>query len=324
MEAPLLTREQFKGAVFYRDGYKCVLCGAMGVDAHHIIDRKLWPDGGYYLDNGVTLCEQCHYNAETSTEPKYSPDGLRLVAGIAVALLPPGLIPGLEYDKWGNTPFIPDEREKYPHTPHLPWSPGYDAKEDMVLQSVDHWAGTRVVITEKMDGENTTMYRMCSHARSPDGRPHPSRTRARAIWGRVRYDIPIGWRICGENVSAVHSIKYYDLAGYYLVFSIWNGDNALTWDDTKEWCQLLGLPTVPVLYHGLWDEAVCNEIISGLDLQRQEGIVVRPEGTFGSEQIASKTGVMGKWVRKGHVTTDEHWMDKPVEWNMLQEGIRAL
>lgn len=52
----LLTREDFKKIVFERDKHKCVVCGQPAVDAHHIIDRALWTDGGYYLDNGVSLC----------------------------------------------------------------------------------------------------------------------------------------------------------------------------------------------------------------------------------------------------------------------------
>ena len=50
----------------------------------------------------------------------------------------------------------------------------------------------------------------------------------------------------------------------------------------------------------------------------QEGVVIRPAGRYDWDHIADKQGVMGKWVRRGHVTTDEHWMKKPVEWNILK------
>jgi hypothetical protein len=36
-----------------------------------------------------------------------------------------------------------------------------------------------------------------------------------------------------------------------LVFSIWNEQNALSWDETVEWAELLGLFTVPVLWRGI-------------------------------------------------------------------------
>ena len=78
---------------------------------------------------------------------------------------------------------------------------------------------------------------------------------------------------------------------------------------------------MPVLWRGTWDKDKCHEVISGLDLTKQEGVVIRPAASFNWDQIADPAaGVMGKWVRKGHVTTDEHWMNKPVEWN----GLRAV
>lgn len=101
MGSILLTREQFRDAVFGRDKFKCVVCGGPGIDAHHILDRKLFPDGGYYLDNGVTLCGKCHLLAETSDNHNYSPQTLRAVTAILVPVLPPGFDPALQYDKWG-------------------------------------------------------------------------------------------------------------------------------------------------------------------------------------------------------------------------------
>jgi 5-methylcytosine-specific restriction endonuclease McrA len=50
MGGHLLTRDEFRVGVFARDGKTCVACGKPGQDAHHIIERRLWPDGGYYLD----------------------------------------------------------------------------------------------------------------------------------------------------------------------------------------------------------------------------------------------------------------------------------
>jgi 5-methylcytosine-specific restriction endonuclease McrA len=92
-------RERFRKEVFKRDHYKCVVCKEMAVDAHHIVDRSLWPDGGYILDNGVSLCTGHHKEAE---ESKISTEHLRQLAGIMYVALPPGLDPTKKYDKWGN------------------------------------------------------------------------------------------------------------------------------------------------------------------------------------------------------------------------------
>jgi len=64
-------REQFRNAVFERDNYTCQVCGfvfeAHELDAHHIVNRNHFKDGGYILENGVTLCkvgENCHLKIE--------------------------------------------------------------------------------------------------------------------------------------------------------------------------------------------------------------------------------------------------------------------
>lgn len=95
----LLTRQEFNEQVFARDNHKCVVCGEPAVDAHHLIERKLWDDGGYYLDNGASLCEEHHWEAEITN---ISPTQLRLAAGIENILLPPGFDESFDYDKWGN------------------------------------------------------------------------------------------------------------------------------------------------------------------------------------------------------------------------------
>ncbi len=63
-----LIRENFRTSVFNRDNYKCVMCGSKPtveeLDAHHITDRTLMPNGGYVKENGITLCKDCHVKAE--------------------------------------------------------------------------------------------------------------------------------------------------------------------------------------------------------------------------------------------------------------------
>lgn len=178
--------------------------------------------------------------------------------------------------------------------------------------------GMEVVITEKMDGENTTMYRDHIHARSPDSKDHPSRHYVKGLWGNIRSDIPQGFRICGENCYAKHSIAYHNLSDYFLVFSIWNDDKCLSWNDTKDYCELLGLNTVPVLYTGILTLDTLEETIFRIDTSIQEGFVIRPFGEFLFSEFASK---VGKWVRDGHVQTGQHWMQSKVIKNEKIDNI---
>ncbi|MFE9924807.1 RNA ligase family protein, partial [Streptomyces sp. NPDC005774] len=48
-------------------------------------------------------------------------------------------------------------RVHYPRTPHLPWSPGA-ASDDIRAGDLSGLRGREVVVTEKLDGENTTLY----------------------------------------------------------------------------------------------------------------------------------------------------------------------
>jgi len=67
---------------------------------------------------------------------------------------------------------------KHPRTSHLPGSPGVGS-DDKQAQDLSAFDTQDVVVTEKMDGENTTLYTDGYHARSLDSGFHPSRTRLR-------------------------------------------------------------------------------------------------------------------------------------------------
>lgn len=203
-------------------------------------------------------------------------------------------------------------RYKYPRTFHLPWSQGCTS-DDKKLSSVDHFIGKQVVITEKMDGENTTVYSDGSHARSLDSAHHWSRSRIKELQSRL-YDLPDGMRVCGENVYATHSIKYENLEDYFLVFSIWENERCLSWADTLEWVSLLGLKTVPLIYSGVYDEKVAKSLQDSMNFESSEGYVIRLADEFLLSEFSQS---VAKYVRPNHVQTDEHWMTKNPETNLL-------
>lgn len=200
-------------------------------------------------------------------------------------------------------------RVHHPRTPHLPWSPGA-SKDDVRVTTMDGLAGREVVVTEKLDGENTTLYSDGLHARSLDSAHHPSRAWVKSLQGLVAASIPPGWRVCGENVFARHSLAYDDLASWFSAFSVWDGDRCLDWDSTVRFTRKLGVPVPPVLWRGAYDEKALRAL--RLDLTRQEGYVVRTVAGFDRSEF---TGRVAKWVRRGHVQTDTHWMQAPVVVN---------
>lgn len=341
MDSPLLSRDQFRAAVFARDQSRCVICGeANGLDAHHIIERRLFDDGGYYLDNGATVCSKHHLQAEQTV---LTVEEIREAAGITRVVIPPQFEPDECIDKWGN-PILPsglrmrgelfdDEsvqkilREggvlehfthfiKYPRTFHLPWSPGVK-KDDRVISSLDGFEGQDVVVSVKLDGENSNLYSDHYHARSIDSLHHASRSWVKNLHGRIAYEIPQGWRLCGENVFAKHTIHYLDLETYFYLFSIWNERNeCLSWDDTCAYAAILGLTMVPVLYEGKWNEDVVRSLykpeINGTPM---EGYVVRVRRSFHYRDFKR---LVAKFVRKDHVQSHGFW-SKTVVPNKIRE-----
>jgi len=336
-EDKLLTREDFKHYVFTRDRQSCVVCFKPAIDAHHILERRLFKDGGYYLGNGVSVCTDCHIEAERTN---ISCEELRQKANITKVILPEHLYKDEVYDKWGNL-ILPNKTRmkgelfyeepvqrilepylsnfthivKFPRTFHLPWSPNLQ-NDDKMLESLDGFIGEEIVITEKMDGENTSMYSDYIHARALEYSPREDRNWIRALHGRIKYDIPEGWRVCGENLYAEHSIHYDSLPSYFLMFSIWNNRNVcLSWDETKTWAELLGLTMVKELYRGPFNRLFIQTLYGErVDQDKVEGHVIRVTREFPYRDYKK---VVGKYVRKGHITTDEHWTKKAIVKNGL-------
>ena len=291
---------------------------------------------GYYLDNGASVCGPCHIECEQTV---ISVEDIRHAAGITRILLPEHMYSDTIYDKWGNI-ILPNgyrmkgelfgdasvqkvlsgvidlftDLVKYPRTYHLPWSPGLQ-NDDRMLKSVDQFVGKRVLIMEKTDGENSTLTNHTYHARSIDGRDHASRNWVKNFWGQVCGDIPDGYRICGENMYAKHSIAYDNLPSYFLGFSMWRGLTCLSWDETMEYFELMGIVTPKIMYDGIWNEDMIRNF--KIDTERQEGYVVRITDEF---EYRDFRHVVGKWVRKGHIAPNaHHWFGQAIIPNKLAE-----
>ena len=202
---------------------------------------------------------------------------------------------------------------KYPRTPHLPSSPGC-TNDDKRLSSFNDLRDGMYIITEKMDGENTTMMRDRIYARSLDSNNHPSRNYVKGIWGQISYKIPKGYRICGENLYAKHSIHYKNLTSYFQVISIWDGNNnCIDFSETITLCNWLGLKQCPFL--GMISKEELQNYKPDLDWDNHEGFVARHKDTFHYDDFQHN---VAKWVRPQHVQTDEHWMNNVIIKNELK------
>lgn len=223
-----------------------------------------------------------------------------------------------------NRIFMHISRFKYPRTFHLPYSETLSDDDKRLPDDVDFFGHREIVMTEKMDGENTSVYPDgFIHARSLDGNRHEWQAWLKKYIQSWCMDIPDGWRVCGENLYPRHSISYRfpDETYFFQVFGIYNEKGfCLSWDDTVSWCDMLGIRHVPVIYRGAYfgkDKTL--KIFSDYKLRtlnstgnETEGFVMRCADEFNVAGFNSNDPngcSIAKYVSKNHVTTDSHWAE---------------
>ena len=210
---------------------------------------------------------------------------------------------------------------KYGRTYHYPFSPG-TTSDDRINH--DYWAGVKgshsIIHTEKLDGENNCLSRLGVFARSHVAPTTSSWTRAiRERWELLKNDLG-ELEIFGENLYAIHSIEYRKLIDHYFVFAIRDKDMWLSWEEVKFYAAMFDLQTVPELkVSEPVDEASFrkevialageNSVFESFDILTgnsctREGVVSRYSQEYPVDEFAHK---VFKYVRKGHVKTDEHW-----------------
>ena len=201
---------------------------------------------------------------------------------------------------------------KYNKTYHLPWS--NPSSDDKIADDITCLIGREIVITEKLDGENTGMKNEGVYARSHG-------TFTTSAWSRevrqlhlmkVKDNLDENTFIFGDNMEGIHSIEYTNLDSYFYMFGIRDNLVWLSWDEIEEYSYLLGIPTVPVLFRGIVNsEKELRDLVEGLVKYQSklggdiEGVVVRISDRFDDDDFKKS---LQKWVRKNHVKTiDKHW-----------------
>jgi hypothetical protein len=211
---------------------------------------------------------------------------------------------------------------KYGRTYHFPFSPG-TTSDDRIQQ--DYWNYIRqmpqVIHTEKLDGENNCLSRYGVFARShaaPATSAWTSHLRQR--WELLKNDLG-DLELFGENIYAIHSIAYQKIEHYFYVFAVRYLDQWLSWEEVCFYAAAFDLPTVPVLRIAVNRSTEPGFRAEVLDLARKESAFASTDALTGEactiEGVVSRNGngfandALGanvfKYVRKGHVKTDEHW-----------------
>jgi hypothetical protein len=197
--------------------------------------------------------------------------------------------------------------------------------------------GVPIVLTEKVDGSNTSLEADGCYARTHAGAPtHKSFDMLKVLHAGLKWQLQNGMQYFGEWCYAKHSIEYNELPGYFLMFGIRVLEGTMiptvfhpmdyslwvSWDRVEKQAEELGLPTVPVLFKGtVSSEKELQELVESFMNQPsacggiREGVVARVARAFQDEDFSS---CVMKCVRANHVQTSEHWKDQEIIKNKLK------
>jgi hypothetical protein len=354
----ILSRDEFRESVLKRDNYKCVACGLPATAVHHIIDRSLFPDGGYYLDNGASLCDSCHIKAEKGILTCVE---IRRLAGISEIVLPDAFDSTMSWDKWGHE-IVEERLYKYPRTRHV-ISSGLQKNDEDDYATIEELKDKHLVIEEKIDGGNTAVSFMdaelklqCRGHFLGYGNDWPEFDQFKVwsnTWQEQFFDIlEDRYIMYGEWISGFHSVFYDLLPHYFMEFDIYDKKEKVFLDTTRRnemasKADVL-ISQVRVITGGKFDsidDIVANVGLSAFIsedaysiLERELTLknVVEKDVLLSFNKDRLMEGLYIKWeedgivkgrykyVRPGFVQTildsGEHWQDRPAISNRLKEG----
>jgi hypothetical protein len=224
---------------------------------------------------------------------------------------------------------------KYGRTYHYPFSPG-TSSDDRIQHN--YWQYLQsiplLVHTEKLDGENNCLSKYGVFARSHAApTTSPWTESIRRYWELIRKDLG-ELEVFVENLYAIHSIEYRKLDHHFYVFGIRGADEWLSWEETKFYAAMLDLPVAPETKcfqappERSSFEADVQQIVNtrgSLDPYDTvtgkptviEGIVTRNAGRYA---VGAFSENVFKYVRKGHVRTNEHWTRHWKRARLTHEG----
>lgn len=213
--------------------------------------------------------------------------------------------------------------QKYGRTYHYPFSPGTTSDDRIQHNYWEHLQRIpQLIHTEKLDGENNCLSRYGVFARSHAAPTTSAWTESiRRYWQLIKNDLE-NLEVFLENMYAVHSIEYKNLDHHFYVFGVREADHWLSWEETCFYAAMLDLPVVPVIQR-ITPPATRQQfeqdtlsLVSGrgafdpYDAQGNgqptimEGMVSRNAAGYPVSEFSHN---VFKYVRKGHVKTDQHW-----------------
>lgn len=223
---------------------------------------------------------------------------------------------------------LENENEKYNRTEHLSFSEEKHADDKTMNKAYEDNLinNEEIIVSIKMDGGNTCMDKNGIYARTHSQVttcPTFDYIKNKHYYPKLSF-LNEDYKYFGENMYAKHSIEYNELTDYFYLFNIKNikTNTWLSYDELLEEAKRLDFNFVPVVFVGktntkdlklLIKEVMKDKFFGG----EVEGVVIRNKNSFHNDDWEKN---VGKFVRNGHVQTDEHWSKNLIKNNLIKKG----
>ena len=172
-------------------------------------------------------------------------------------------------------------------------------------------AGRDIVVTEKLDGDNTLIFQGGVYGRTGAGAgPWAGLVKKHHAWKLAGTDLSL----YGENLYPVHTIRYDPMPPEetFRAFALRRPDGSFEpFRALEELCTALDIPTVPILFRGRRQSTQeLDQLIHRAHAEpsllggEREGVVVRAAGEMSAQDFPR---MACKSVRLGHVQAETHW-----------------
>lgn len=219
----------------------------------------------------------------------------------------------------------------FPRIPLLAEAPGATT-DDRVLDAVGRraWFGTPVIVEEKLDGANVSIWLEEGEPRSA-GRGGPAAMDRAGQFGRLRAWtaerrsqllalLRPGEVFFGEWLYLQHSVRYDRLPDWLVVLDLLRDGQFFSVEERDNRCAQVGLATPPVLRRGVVASARDLEALAGpsrLGSEPMEGVVLRREH---DGRLVDRV----KWLRPGFRRIDDAAWDRGRPHNRVVDPALSL
>lgn len=223
---------------------------------------------------------------------------------------------------------------RFPNTPHLAWLGKDEPRDDKVLSQAEAetFLAGPILLEEKVDGANLGFSVGSDGALRAQNRgqyltrPFTGQFARLNDWLAIHEEVlfdALGESLIlfGEWVAAVHSLEYFDLPDYFLVFDVFDLSEKKFWSTARRDALVakLGLHRIHEIGRGDYQLGAIQNLLRSTTSAYCHGAC---EGIYLRQESANWLIARAKLVHPNFVQNiGEHWRSRTLRWNVVKPAL---